>query len=152
MYQSRPYLNTTPQSFLIQTEHAYPRTRSTTCTGIITIVRSVPFPSSSTPSTPPSSQNQGNAAVGKSVAAADSPGAEDGEDLSQGTPVTPQMSSARARDGGRMQRGGVEGVIAPFEPGVVPGHERPEPEPRPEPNRNKPRSQLKKNMRPNVLR
>jgi hypothetical protein len=46
--------------------------------------------------------------------------------------TVPQMSTARAWDGGRTQSGGVKGVIVPLEqPG--PGSERPGPEPEPEP-------------------
>ena len=85
---------------------------------------------SSLPSTPPSSQNQGGAAVGKGAAAVGGPGGDGGEDLSR---CIPQMSTARARDGGRTQSGGVKGVIAAFEPGAGPGPERPEPEPEPGP-------------------
>ncbi len=87
---------------------------------------SVPFPTSSPPSTPPSSQTAG----GKGAAVVGGPGGDDGEDLSR---RIPQMSTARARDGGRTQSGGVKGVIAPFEPGAGPGPERPEPEPEPGP-------------------
>jgi cysteine protease ATG4 len=87
---------------------------------------SVPFPTSSPPSTPPSSQT----VAGKGAAVVGGPGRDDGEDLSR---RIPQMSTARARDGGRTQSGGVKGVIAPFEPGAGPGPERPEPEPEPGP-------------------
>ena len=79
---------------------------------------SVPFPSSSPP---PSSQKQDGVIAG--VTGAD----DDGSDPSR---RIPQMSTARARDGGRTQSGGVKGVIAPLE---QPGSERPEPEPEPEP-------------------
>jgi cysteine protease ATG4 len=91
---------------------------------------SVPFPTSPPPSTQPSSQNRGGAAAGKGAAAVRGPGGEDGEDLSR---HIPPMSTARARDGGRTQSGGVRGVIAPFEPGAGPGPERHEPEPEPGP-------------------
>ena len=69
---------------------------------------SVPFPSSSP------SREQG--------VAAGTPA--DGDDGLSGR--IPQMSTARARDGGRMQSGGVNGVIS-LEPGP-----EPEPEPGPE--------------------
>ncbi len=79
---------------------------------------SIPFPSSSPP---PSST------LIQTASATTAGGDYDGEDQSR---RIPQMSTARARDGGRTQSGGVKGVIAPFEqPG--PGPE-PEPEPGPE--------------------
>ena len=63
----------------------------------------------------------GGARPGAAGAGAD----EEGSDPSR---RIPQMSTARARDGGRTQSGGVKGVIAPLEqPGQ--GPERPEPEP-----------------------
>src|SRR5258708_7611042 len=64
---------------------------------------SVPFPTSSPPSTPLSSQT----AAGKGAAAVGGPGGDDGEDISRGIP---QMSTARARDCGRTQMGCVNGV------------------------------------------
>lgn len=86
---------------------------------------SVPFPSSSPP---PSRQNQDGVAAG-GTGAAGAGGDDDGSDPSR---RIPQMSTARARDGGRTQSGGVKGVITPLEqPGR--GPERPEPEPEPGP-------------------
>jgi cysteine protease ATG4 len=81
---------------------------------------SVPFPSSSPP---PSNQKQDGVVAGATGAAAGAD--DDGSDPSR---RIPQMSTARARDGGRTQSGGVKGVIAPLEQ-----PERPEPEPEPEP-------------------